>query len=223
MRHAFIHLRVWAEWPCSIPLNERRKVRVWQIRGNVRCGTLKRCLESAGEVRERPMKLQQYRFNGVQTLGLPALKYSQRIFDTFLEAKALPVEFTHSDTILAVRCVGFKSRTHVKRFGAWVCGERLRDNVKKVIGTLDKVSRNGSELRRGKWRFFFGRRFAELERLWPELVEGIVYGLESVSEVPNASQEAFTLGKFLCGLLDKINAPSEPWNVPIEPVDKLLA
>jgi hypothetical protein len=169
------------------------------------------------------MKLQQYRFNGVQTLGLPELKYFQRIFDTFLEAKALPVEFTHSDTILAVCCVGFKSRTHVKRFGAWVCGERLRDNVKEGIGTFDKIFRNGSELRRGNGRFFFGRQFAELERLWPELVKGIIYGLKSVSEVPNASQEAFTLGKFLCGLLGKVNVPSEPWNVLIEPIHKLLA
>jgi hypothetical protein len=168
------------------------------------------------------MKLQQYRFNGVQTLGLPTLKYFQRIFDTFLEAKALPVEFTHSDTIIAVCSVSFKPRTHVKRFSAWVCGERLRDNVKEGTGTFHKISRNGSELRRGKWRFLFGQRFAELERLWPELVKGIIYGLKSISEVPNASQEAFTLGKFLCGLLGKINAPSEPRNVLIEPVHKLL-
>jgi hypothetical protein len=73
------------------------------------------------------------------------------------------------------------------------------------------------------WRFFFGRWFAELERLWPEQVKGIIYGLKNVSEVPNASQEAFTLGKFLCGLHGKIRVLSEPLNVLVEPVGKLLS
>jgi len=189
----------------------------------MRCGTLKGCLESAGEIRERPMELQQYRFNGMQTLGLPALKYPQRFFDTFLEAKTLPVEFTHGNTILAVCGVSFKSRTHMKWLGAWVCSERLGDNVKEPIGTFHEVARNGSELRGGEWRFFFARQFAKLECLWPELVEGIIYGLKSISEVPNASKEVFTLGKFSCGLLGMIQLPSEPLNVLIEPVDKLLA
>jgi hypothetical protein len=61
-----------------------------------------------------------------------------------------------------------------------------------------------SERRGGNWRFVFAWRFAKLERLRSELIEGIIYRLKGISEVPNASKEAFTLGKFLCGLLGTI-------------------
>ncbi len=46
---------------------------------------------------------------------------------------------------------------------------------------------------------------------------------QSVSEVPDASQEVFTIGEFLCGLLNAIDVPAEPFDVLIEPVDKFLA
>jgi hypothetical protein len=149
------------------------------------------------------------------------LEFLQHVFDTFLEAKALSVEFTHSNTIFTVCCIGVKSRAHVMWFCIWVHGKRLGDNVEEGVRPF-KVSRNGSELCRRVWRFFI-RRFAELKRLWPELIERIIQGLKSVSEVPNPSQEAFTLGEFLCGLFSAINAPAESFDVLIEPVDKLLA
>src|SRR6266851_6633604 len=121
--------------------------------------------------------------------------------------------------------IGVKSRTHVMWFCIWVRGKRLGDDVEEGARTFKKASRNGSELRRRERCFFFGWRFAEFKRLWPELVERVVYGLKSVSEVPNLSQEAFALGEFLCGLFSAINAPAEPlpFDVPIEPTDKLLA
>jgi hypothetical protein len=72
-------------------------------------------------------------------------------------------------------------------------------------------------------RGVFGWNFSELECLWPELVEGIVQGFKSVSEVPNASQEAFTLGKFLCSLLSAIDTAVKAFNAPIEPADKIFA
>jgi hypothetical protein len=46
---------------------------------------------------------------------------------------------------------------------------------------------------------------------------------QRVSEVPDASQEVFTLGEFLYGLLNAIDVPAEPFAILIEPADKLLA
>jgi hypothetical protein len=53
------------------------------------------------------------------------------------------------------------------------------------------------------------------------VIEGTAW-LKSVSEAPNASQEAFTLGDFLCGLLSAINGPAEPRDVLIEPAGNFL-
>jgi hypothetical protein len=47
--------------------------------------------------------------------------------------------------------------------------------------------------------------------------------VQSISEVPDASQEVFTLGEFLCGLLNAIDVPAEPFDVLIEPADNLFA
>ena len=45
---------------------------------------------------------------------------------------------------------------------------------------------------------------------------------QGVSHVPDASQEVFTLGEFLCGLLNAIDVPAEPFDILIEPVDEFL-
>ena len=71
-------------------------------------------------------------------------------------------------------------------------------------------------------RCVLGRRFAKLQRLWPEPVEGTICGLKGVSVAPNAWWRRSCWVKFPCGLLEAIKVPTESSGDLREPNDKSL-
>jgi len=101
------------------------------------CGALEWRLESAREICEGSVELQQHCLDSMKTFRLPTLKQLQGIFDTFLESKALSVKLANRDTVLTICCIGILSSAYKRGFSICVRSKCLRDNVEEVIRTFE--------------------------------------------------------------------------------------